>query len=152
MYLLRRLLVGLILPVALLTAACGGSNDSPTAPTTPPPQGPADLQIIELAAGTGTATVVTNKVVVVSYALWLYDPAGTDSKGAGIQQNAIQLRTGTNAVIVGFEQGIMGMQVGQVRRLIIPPSLAYGAAGSASAGIPGNSWIVFEVQVLSIAD
>lgn len=150
MYLLRRLLVGLIVPVALLAAACGGSNDSPTAPTTPPPQGPADLQIIELQAGTGDATVVANKVVTVAYALWLYDPAGTDSKGAGLQQNAIQIRTGTNAVVAGFEQGMMGMKVGQVRRLIIPPNLGYGSAGNGP--IPGNSWIVFEIQVLQISD
>jgi FKBP-type peptidyl-prolyl cis-trans isomerase FkpA len=151
MYLLRRILIGLVLPVALLTAACGGSNNSPTQPTTPPPQGPADLQIIELQAGTGDATVVTNKVVYVAYALWLYDPAGTDSKGVGIQQNTFQFRTGTTGTIPGFEQGVMGMKVGQVRRLIIPPNLAYGTRGDGGS-IPGNAWLVFEVQVLQISD
>jgi FKBP-type peptidyl-prolyl cis-trans isomerase len=53
-------------------------------------------------------------------------------------------------VIPGFEQGVMGMRVGGQRRLTIPPSLAYGASGSQS--IPPNSWIVFDLQLVNVAD
>lgn len=152
MYLLRRLLILCILPVALLASACSDSNNGgPTAPTTPAPQGPADLQITELQAGTGEATVVTNKLVSVAYILWRYDPAGVDLKGEGLQQSTFQFRTGTNASIVGFEQGVMGMQVGAVRRLVVPPNLAYGAQGDPRGGIRPNEWLVFEVQVLGIS-
>jgi FKBP-type peptidyl-prolyl cis-trans isomerase FkpA len=151
MYLLRRLLIVLVLPLALLTAACDNSGDSPTAPSGPAPTGPADLQIIDLQVGTG-ATVVTNKVVTLNYALWRYDPSGTDSKGAILQQNSFQFRTGTNAVVPGFEQGILGMNVLGVRRMIVPPSLAYGAAGSSGIGIRANEWLVFEVAVLAMSD
>jgi FKBP-type peptidyl-prolyl cis-trans isomerase FkpA len=86
--------------------------------------------------------------------VWLYDPAGTDSKGRRVQSstdsgNPYPFRLGTNAVISGFEQGVIGMRAGGKRRLIVPPSLAYGSAGAGS--IPGNSWLVFEIDLLSLS-
>ena len=44
------------------------------------------------------------------------------------------------------------MLVGGIRRLTIPPSLAYGAAGNPNAGIVANEWIVFDVQLVAVAD
>ncbi len=61
-------------------------------------------------------------------------------------------RQGTNAVIPGFDQGIVGMRVGGVRRLTIPPSLAYGASPPANSGIAANAWIVFDVQLTNVGD
>lgn len=137
-------------------AACGGdSNDgnggNPASPT--PPQGPATLQIVDLQVGTGDEANGT-KAVQLHYTLWLYDPAGTDSKGARIESSRdrnqpLAFRLGTNAVIPGFEQGVVGTKVGGTRRLTIPPNLAYGAAGNGP--IPGNSWIVFEIELLATA-
>lgn len=150
MYLLRRIFTLCILPVALFATACGSDNNGPTAPTTPPPQGPAELQKIDVTVGTGDE-VVNNKVVSVAYILWRYDPNGTDFKGEGLQQSTFQFRTGTNGSIPGFEQGILGMKVGGVRRLVIPPNLAYGAQGSAAGGIRPNEWLVFDVQVLGVS-
>lgn len=149
MYLLRRLLIVLVLPLALLTVACDNS-DSPTAPSGPAPTGPAELQIADLEIGTG-ATVVTNKVVSVSYAVWRYDPGGTDSKGDLLEQSSTQFRTGTNAFVPGFEQGMLGMNVLGVRRTIVPPNLAYGSAGNGGTIRP-NEWLVFEIAVLSMTD
>jgi peptidylprolyl isomerase len=42
-------------------------------------------------------------------------------------------------VIPGFEQGVIGMRVGGKRRLIVPPSLAYGSAGAGSIETCGSS-------------
>ncbi|HLO40724.1 MAG TPA: FKBP-type peptidyl-prolyl cis-trans isomerase [Phycisphaerales bacterium] len=52
-----------------------------------------------------------------------------------------------NGVIPGWTQGIPGMKVGGVRRLIIPAALAYGER-SPSAEIPPNSDLVFVVQMV----
>jgi len=144
-----------VLVLTVACASCGGYDDgggTPIAPT-PPPQGPATLQIVDLQVGTGDEANGTEQVQV-HYTLWLYDPAGTDGKGARIESSRdrnqpIQFRLGSNAVIPGFEQGVVGTKVGGTRRVTIPPSLGYGASGQGP--IPGNSWLVFEIELMATA-
>jgi FKBP-type peptidyl-prolyl cis-trans isomerase len=138
--------------LALAVTACGGSDDNPNGPSTPPPQGPANLVVEDLTIGTG-AEATGGRLLTVAYNLYHYDPAGNGGRGQLIQSNQqYPFRQGTNATIPGFEQGTHGMLVGGIRRITIPPSLAYGAGGNANAGIAGNEWIVFDVQLISVAD
>jgi FKBP-type peptidyl-prolyl cis-trans isomerase FkpA len=133
-----------LLAVMLTAAACGGDTDSPTSPTLPG----APFSQTDLRAGTGTEAVA-GRMVAVNYALWLYDPAGAESKGRHIESNQFAFQLGTGRVIPGWDRGLVGMRVGGLRRLVIPPDLAYGAAGSPPA-IPGNATLVFDVELLNV--
>jgi len=55
---------------------------------------------------------------------------------------------GTGRVIRGWDEGVPGMKVGEKRKLIIPPQLAY--KDQAQKGIPANSTLIFEVELVKI--
>jgi len=143
-------LVLIVLPLATLATACGESTQTiPTAPT--PPQGPADPQTTDLVVGTGDALQAGNQGTFI-YTLWHYSPTGTDSKGAQISTGSIQFRPGISNIILGVAQGVVGMQAGGTRRLVLPPNLAYGSTGSGDGSIAPNEWVVFEFQLLEVRD
>lgn len=56
---------------------------------------------------------------------------------------------GLNQVIKGWTDGVPGMKVGGVRRLVIPAEQAYGA-NSPAANIPANSDLVFDIELVAI--
>jgi FKBP-type peptidyl-prolyl cis-trans isomerase FkpA len=133
----RLLMLSLLLPIT----AC--SDDSPTMPTT---TSSAPYSQTDLVVGTGTAAVATSRVTV-SYTGWLYDTSKTDGKGLQFDSspNATFLLSG---VIAGWQRGVVGMKVSGQRRLIIPPDLAYGNAGSGL--IPPNATLVFDIGLLGV--
>jgi len=151
----RRLLlmVLVVLPLATLTAGCGSSTTAPpTSPTPTTPTGPADLQIIDITVGDGDTLSSGNQQGTFIYDLWHYDPAGTDgSKGVEVTSGTIAIRPGSTTIIAGVSQGIVGMQTHGKRRLIIPPSLAWGTTGNGSTIAP-NEWVVFEFELLDARD
>jgi FKBP-type peptidyl-prolyl cis-trans isomerase FkpA len=135
---LRRVL---IISACLLICACGSS--SPVAPD----QSNVQFSQTDLTTGTGTPVAAGN-TASVSYNLWLYSANAADNKGTNLGAGAFSFVVGSGQVIPGFDQGVTGMQVGGTRRLIVPPSLAYGAAGNGP--IPPNAALVFEVQLVAI--
>jgi len=142
MILLPRLRLPVAIGILMAAYACGSS--SPTAPD----QSGVAFSVTDLTVGTGTeATAGTT--VTVQYSLWLYSETATDHKGTPIQSGTLPpFVLGANQVIPGFDQAVTGMKVGGSRRAIIPPSLAYGAAGNPP--IPPNAALVFELVLTNV--
>ncbi len=56
---------------------------------------------------------------------------------------------GTGSVIHGWDEGLVGMKVGETRILVIPAAIAYGASPPSGSGIPANAPLIFEVTLVS---
>jgi len=85
--------------------------------------------------------------VTVHYEGWLSDGTKFDSSRDRGQPFTFVL--GAGFVIPGWEEGVAGMRVGGLRKLVIPPSLAYGVAGVPPT-IPGNATLVFDIELLEV--
>ena len=105
------------------------------------------LKYTDLVEGTG-ATPQRGQTVSVHYTGTLENGKKFDSsRDPGRQPLVFQL--GTNTIIPGWNEGIATMKVGGKRKLIVPPSLGYGARGN-PPDIPGNATLLFDVELMSV--
>ena len=102
------------------------------------------LKTWDVTPGTGRAAPPGGKVRV-HYTGWLTDGKKFDSS----HDRGTPIEFSLTGVIKGWQQGIPGMKVGGVRRLVIPPALGYGMTGVAGV-IPPNATLVFEVELLDV--
>ena len=105
-----------------------------------------ELQKTDLVVGSGAAAKSGDCLVVKYYGTLASD--GTRFDDNYTQTTGFAFKLGNGSVIVGWDQGLVGMQAGGTRRLVIPASLGYGA--QANGSIPANSDLVFEVKLLRI--
>ena len=105
-----------------------------------------ELQIIDIEEGTG-AVVQPGATITAHY-------TGALCRNGIIFQSSHDfgkpISFGLNQVIRGWTDGVPGMKVGGMRRLIIPSDMAYGSARAAS-NIPPNSDLVFDIELVDIA-
>ena len=108
---------------------------------------PTKLETKDLVTGNG-ATAKAGDTVTVNYVGALYKNGKVfDSSWQRKQTASFPLSNGQ--VIPGWVKGIPGMKVGGRRQLVIPASLGYGKKGSGP--IPGNSALIFDVDLLKIS-
>jgi peptidyl-prolyl cis-trans isomerase A (cyclophilin A) len=103
------------------------------------------LMYIVLKEGSGDRQPKATDTVEVHYHGTLLDGTVFDSSVERGQPATFAL----NRVIKGWTEGVALMKVGEQRRFIIPPELAYGARGSPPK-IGPNATLVFDIELLGI--
>jgi FKBP-type peptidyl-prolyl cis-trans isomerase len=86
--------------------------------------------------------------VIVHYTGWLEDQTRFDSSRD--RDEPFSLPLDRRYVIPGWDEGVKGMKVGGIRRLVVPPELAYGQRGAGRL-IPPNATRVFDIGLLEIS-
>ena len=114
---------------------------------------PKELVVKDLEKGSGEE-VAFRSAVAVGYTGWVYDGCAKDLKGEKFDSSdgrptPFGFMVGAGKVIKGWDEGLIGMQKGGKRLLVIPPEKAYGER-SPTAKIPANSTLVFEVTLQNI--
>ncbi len=104
-----------------------------------------NLRSVDLVLGNGTEAL-NGMQLTVHYNGWLR--GGTLFDSSRVRGEPFTAVLGRGRLIQGWEEGMLGMRVGGVRQLIIPPSLAY--ADRETGKIPPNSELVFEIELLDI--
>ena len=96
----------------------------------------------DITIGTGALAQMRSLVSV--------DYVGYLTNGSSFDQGTVSFNVGLGDLqdmIPGFEEGALGMRVGGVRQLVIPPHLGYGP--NRNGDIPGNSILVFNIELVS---
>jgi FKBP-type peptidyl-prolyl cis-trans isomerase len=104
------------------------------------------LLIEDLRPGTGDEAK-PGHTVSVHYVGTLTDGSKFDSSRD--RGRPFEFKLGAGQVIKGWDQGVAGMKVGQLRKLTIPADLGYGARGFPPV-IPAGATLVFEVELLGV--
>ena len=125
-------------------SAVVGQNQ--TTPTIMPTENNGQLQIQDEVVGTGAVAAAGDRVTV-NYVGSFTDGTVFDAS-ANHGSTGFPFVLGTEAVIKGWDQGIVGMKVGGKRKLVVPPELGYGSQDYGP--IPGNSALVFTVELLRV--
>jgi FKBP-type peptidyl-prolyl cis-trans isomerase FkpA len=155
----------LALLIATLIGACGGNEPPVTVQAIP--ENPADISIEgltseEIVPGLSKRTLLNGDgavaevgdMISVHYTGWLYDPEAANFRGAKFDSSVdrgahFRFRLGEGRVISGWDQGVVGMQIGEVRELTIAPELAYGDRQMGPIIAPGST-LVFVVELAGI--
>lgn len=112
-------------------------------PTGPPPK---KLEVKELTEGNGPEAKAGDKVTVQYVGVGY--KSGTQFDSSWDRGEPFTFKLGVGEVIPGWDQGLEGMKVGSRRELIVPPKLAYGAAGYPPVVAP-NATLVFVIDLLA---
>lgn len=108
---------------------------------------PTDELIIEdVVVGGGRVATSGDHVAVHYRAMFENGEVFDSSRSPG--RSSFQFQLGVGQVMRGWDEGILGMKVGGVRRLVIPPTKAFGSDGFGP--VPGDATLIYEIELLSV--
>jgi peptidylprolyl isomerase len=109
------------------------------------------LEYRDVKEGTG-AKPESGQTCSVHYTGWIWEDGkkkGEPFDSSVKRGEPFDFPVGKGRVIKGWDEGVLSMQVGGKRELVIPPGLAYGSRGAGGV-IPPNATLIFEVELLKI--
>jgi FKBP-type peptidyl-prolyl cis-trans isomerase FkpA len=109
------------------------------------------LQYEDITVGSGDEAKAGSNVTV-HYTGWLQNSDGSAGRkfdSSKDRNDPFVFPLGAGHVIKGWDEGVEGMKIGGVRKLIIPSALGYGARGAGGV-IPPNATLIFEVELLGV--
>ena len=129
-------------------AGAGGGDDPSRATSLQNSGGASAAQLVvrDVTVGTG-AEAKAGDNVRIHYVGTLAD--GTEFDSSRKRGIPFEFRLGSGQVIKGFDRGVLGMKVGGMRQLTIPPELGYGRKGAPPL-IPPRATLVFEIELLDV--
>jgi len=136
------LVVGLLLGTMMIFAACTNGDDADA-------NGDAEMD-----AGANVNIVEVGDMISVEYTGMFEDGEVFDSSATHGQPLTFQ--AGAGEVIIGFDNAVIGMELGEEKTVTIAPDEGYGEAGIPDQGNPGeyfippNSTLIFEIEIVEI--
>jgi FKBP-type peptidyl-prolyl cis-trans isomerase len=106
------------------------------------------LRYEDIQTGSGATATGAGQTVIVHYTGRLEDDTQFDSSRDRNEPFSFPLDCGL--VIPGWDEGVKGMQVGGIRRLVIPAALGYGSRGAGGV-IPPDATLIFDIELLEIS-
>ena len=162
----------IMIAIAFVFSACSSSENEPTedaveesggaANDTKPAWDIAGIESVEIVPGLSKriltegagAQAKDGHTVVVHYTGWLYDAEAENFRGDKFDSSHdrdqhFEFPLGAKRVIPGWDEGVAGMRIGEIRELTIAPEMGYGERG-AGALIPPGSTLVFVVELADL--
>lgn len=157
-----------LLFIGMTLAACGDSATDGNVATSTDPATQAQvtnenaIEATELVPGLSMrllregsgATAEPGQIAVVHYTGWLFDETADQHRGNKFDSSVdrgvhFEFPLGAGRVIRGWDEGVVGMKIGEVRELTIAPELAYGDRQVGNL-IPPGSTLIFEVELADL--
>lgn len=132
---------------AALPEVSGAPGTKPTL-TFPDAAPSGELEVVVLSRGDG-ALVEAGQDIEVHYLGQSWQGGVFDNSFD--RGSSISFPIGVGAVIAGWDEGLVGQQVGSRVLLSIPSHLAYGDRGVPQAGIKGGDTLVFVVDIVGVS-
>ena len=110
------------------------------------------LRIKDLQPGQGNGAVV-GQVATIHFVGWIDEQGarGRELYNSHSQGQPVSFVIGTDGVMQGWNEGVLGMKPGGKRMLLVPPGMAYGAR-KIEGVVPENTALMFRIELISLDD
>lgn len=111
---------------------------------------PGGLRIKDLQLGQGPEAV-SGQIATIHFVGWIDENGarGREIYNSRTRNQPVSFVIGTDGVMQGWNEGVLGMKQGGKRMLLVPPGLAYGAREV--EGVPGNASLMFRIELLELS-